>query len=81
MFPPGGNSTYVSSQGAQSHPADLLHLANCSKKSSQSGVALGAVSVATDVLALCLPIRVIMRMQLALAKKVGLVIVFLSGVL
>jgi hypothetical protein len=62
-------------------PADLVHLANCSKKSSQWGVASGTVSVATDILILCLPIQVIKNMRLPLTKKVGLMIVFLSGVL
>src|SRR5947199_7965024 len=61
-------------------PASSLYLAKCAKKSSQGGVAFGSMSVITDLVILIMPIPFIMRMQLACHKKIGLLVVFLSGI-
>ena len=62
-------------------PTSMLYLGKCADKSSKAGVAVGAISVLTDVIILLLPIRSIVRMQLPLRKKVGVLCVFLTGIL
>jgi hypothetical protein len=53
---------------------------NCTTKSSRIGVTLGTTSVIADVIILLLPIPVILKLQMATPKKIGLFIVFLTGI-
>lgn len=50
-------------------------------ESSLAGVVIGAIAVTTDVVILVLPQRSIYKMQLPLHKKVGLVVVFFTGIM
>jgi hypothetical protein len=54
---------------------------NWALKSSLTGVVTGAIAVTTDVVILLLPQRAIYKMQLPLHKKVGLFVVFFTGIL
>jgi hypothetical protein len=59
----------------------LMNLASCSKRSSEAGVASGTISLVTDLIILVLPLPFIAKMHLAFHKKVGLMAVFLMGIL
>ncbi|KAF2472306.1 uncharacterized protein BDR25DRAFT_221038 [Lindgomyces ingoldianus] len=56
-------------------------LRRTSYAASASGVALGVISVITDLIIFFLPISSILKMQLPFAKKLGLLIVFMTGIL
>ena len=45
------------------------------------GITQGAVGVATDFVVLCLPIPVVWRLQLPLRKKLGILAIFMTGLL
>jgi hypothetical protein len=62
-------------------PMALMNLALCSKRSSQAGVALGVVSLTTDLIILVIPLPFITKMHLPFDKKIGLIAVFLVGIL
>jgi hypothetical protein len=53
----------------------------CSSVGSTSGVALGVVSVIVDIIIFILPLASIWRLQLPKIKKVGLAIMFTTGIL
>jgi hypothetical protein len=59
----------------------LMKLESCSKRSSEAGVASGTISLVTDLIILVLPLPYIAKMHLAFHKKVGLMAVFLMGIL
>ena len=44
-------------------------------------IGVAAVNIATDVLMLCLPVRMVWRLQTSIANKIALTITFLTGAL
>ncbi|GAW12887.1 hypothetical protein ANO14919_022580 [Xylariales sp. No.14919] len=54
---------------------------HCSTTAATASVALGLVSVLADVVILVLPIHVVWQLNLSRHKKVGLVVIFASGIL
>ncbi|KAG6354482.1 hypothetical protein INS49_004499 [Diaporthe citri] len=56
------------------------YLATCADANSYTGVALGSVSIATDVIIFILPVPVIAKLKLETGKKIGLLLVFLVGI-
>ncbi|EPE33788.1 hypothetical protein GLAREA_06801 [Glarea lozoyensis ATCC 20868] len=59
---------------------DIPFILNCTTTSTKIGVTLGTTSVVADLIILVLPIPVILKLQMAGPKKIGLFIVFLTGV-
>lgn len=59
---------------------DLPFILNCTTKSTRIGVTLGTTSVIADVIILLLPLPVVLRLQMATMKKIGLSVVFLTGI-
>lgn len=59
-------------------PAFLL---NCSKASSEVGVGLGTIGVVADIIIFIVPLPVIAKLHLPLAKRIGITVVFLAGIL
>lgn len=49
--------------------------------SSTIGIFLGVVAVTADVVILLIPLPVIVTLQMALRRKVGVVLLFMSGIL
>lgn len=60
---------------------DIMMLLHCTEVSSKVGVGLGVLSVTADVIIIILPIPVIVTLNLPRAKKFGLLIMFMSGIL
>ncbi|KAI0095766.1 hypothetical protein GGR51DRAFT_544664 [Nemania sp. FL0031] len=58
-----------------------IFLAESAYSGSVAGVASGAVGLAADVVIFLIPIPVIRELHLPLAKKIGLFVVFLTGLL
>lgn len=56
------------------------YLATCADANSYNGIALGSVSIATDIIIFILPLPVIAKLKLAPGKKIGLLLVFLAGI-
>lgn len=56
------------------------YLATCADANSYTGVALGSVSIATDIIIFILPLPVIAKLKLETGKKIGLLLVFLAGI-
>ena len=50
-------------------------------KATPLGIAQGAVGVGTDFLVFCLPLSVIWKLQLPLRKKIGVLAIFMTGLL
>ena len=50
-------------------------------KATPLGTAQGAVGVGTDFLVFCLPLSVIWKLQLPLRKKIGVLAIFMTGLL
>jgi len=69
----------------QCRPRDKPHTAlkwkRCGKANLDAGVTSGTVSVATDLVIMFLPLRSIMNLNLSTRRKVGILIVFCSGIL
>lgn len=59
-------------------PAYLLH---CSDTAAQGGLGLGIISVLADAIAMVIPMPVVLKLKLPTDKKVGLVVMFMSGIL
>jgi hypothetical protein len=66
--------------GSKPKPLDAKFIQSCISKSTKTGVTLGTTSVIADVMILVLPIPVILKLQMATPKKIGLFIVFLTGI-
>lgn len=66
---------------AHGGPTTAEFLMKCSEASSNSGVALGITSVLVDAALFVMPLPVILRMKLPRHKKIGLGIVFATGIL
>ena len=60
---------------------DFSMLLHCTDINSKVGVGLGVLSVTADVIIIILPIPVIMTLNLPGAKKFGLLVMFMSGIL
>lgn len=60
---------------------DILTLLHCTEVSSKVGVGLGVLSVTADVIIIILPIPVIVTLNLPQSKKLGLLVMFMSGIL
>lgn len=58
-------------------PAFLL---DCSKASFEVGVSLGTIGIA-DIIIFIVPLPIIAKLHLPLAKRIGITAVFLAGVL
>ncbi|KAI1747226.1 hypothetical protein F4782DRAFT_522078 [Xylaria castorea] len=58
-----------------------MFLANSAHSGSVAGVASGAVGLAADIVIFVIPIPVIWKLNLPRAKKIGLFVVFLTGLL
>jgi hypothetical protein len=58
-----------------------LFLLDCSNTASQVGVGLGVISVVVDVIIMVIPLPVVAKLKLPTHKKVGLAIIFTSGIL
>ncbi|KAI1346845.1 hypothetical protein F5Y01DRAFT_319329 [Xylaria sp. FL0043] len=56
-------------------------ITKCSKVGATAGVALGFVSVLSDVIILILPLHVVWQLHLTAHKRLGLVVMFSSGIL
>ncbi|KAH8688013.1 hypothetical protein BGZ60DRAFT_363090 [Tricladium varicosporioides] len=56
-----------------------VFLANCSHASSIAGVVVGTFGLVTDIIIFILPIPVIIKLHLPLAKRIGIAIVFMTG--
>lgn len=67
------------------HPRETPHtlpeVLRCSHAAQDMAVTSGSVSVAADLAIMLLPLRPIIGLNLSTRKKVGVVIVFSSGVL
>lgn len=59
---------------------DIQLMLRCAKTSIMAPI-LGAVSIAADVFILFLPLPIVLRLNLAPKRKLGLALVFLAGVL
>lgn len=55
------------------------YISKCSEASSLTGVILAPIGLAADVIIFILPIPIILKLQLSMDKKIGLVVVFLFG--
>jgi hypothetical protein len=53
----------------------------CIVVADQLSIALGAISVLTDFFIILIPIPVIWRLQLATHKKIGVSLIFITGIL
>ncbi|KAI1352834.1 hypothetical protein F5Y01DRAFT_313498 [Xylaria sp. FL0043] len=57
------------------------HILNCSNASSITSVALGFVSVITDVLIFVVPLPIIFRLKMNMRKKISFMFVFATGII
>lgn len=73
-----GTSAACDPRGDGITPEFILH---CSQMASKYGVALGFVSVFVDVIIIILPVPAVWQLNLPKHKKIGLSIVFMSGIL
>lgn len=64
----------------RSSVVSVAFLMNCSTYSARNGLACGFLSLVVDIVIFILPLPVVTRLRLPTNKKVGLVIVFASGV-
>ncbi|KAI1778214.1 hypothetical protein F4818DRAFT_405212 [Hypoxylon cercidicola] len=55
------------------------HLLRCSNWSAHNGIASGTLSIVVDIVILIIPIPVIIGLQLPTSKKIGLAVVFTTG--
>lgn len=62
------------------HPWDWTTIAKC-YRDSVSGFVLGIVNLALDIYLLILPIPVILPLQLSIKKKIGVLGIFMVGLL
>ncbi|KAK4209469.1 hypothetical protein QBC37DRAFT_294558 [Rhypophila decipiens] len=62
-------------------PVYLGFMAKCTDASSLTGVILAPIGLAADVVIFILPLPAILKLQLSLQKKIGLLVVFLFGLL
>ncbi|CAG8958657.1 hypothetical protein HYFRA_00011498 [Hymenoscyphus fraxineus] len=62
------------------NPPSPTFLLDCSKTASQVGVGLGIISVVVDLIIMLIPIPILIKLMMPMHKKVGLVIIFTSGV-
>lgn len=62
------------------HPWDLTTVAKCSR-ATIFGFVLGIANMALDTFLLVLPIPVILSLQLSVKKKIGVLAVFMVGLL
>lgn len=60
---------------------DLMYLGTCMPTTLRVGLAHGVTALVTDIIILIIPLPVIWGLQLSLTKKIGLGIVFLTGIL
>ncbi|KAI1099494.1 hypothetical protein F4804DRAFT_83139 [Jackrogersella minutella] len=60
---------------------DVTLLGKCLMTTIQAGVANGSTAVITDIIIIILPLPIIASLSLPLRKKIGLAIIFLTGVL
>lgn len=62
-------------------PPSQEFLLACSNTTSVAGVVLGITAVITDAIVFVLPLPVIYQLKLAPQKKLGLLLVFMTGIL
>jgi hypothetical protein len=60
---------------------DTDYLLNCINPSLKIGVYNGTISLISDIIIFILPIPVIAKLQLPLKKKIGVAVVFTTGIL
>jgi hypothetical protein len=60
---------------------DMAFIMGCTDASNHVGVSLGTIGIAADVVIFVLPLPIIAKLHIPLAKKIGLAIVFLAGLL
>lgn len=60
---------------------DPMLLAKCIKTKMLVGVMNGSTAVVTDIIVVILPLPTIAKLALPLHKKIGLAVLFLSGIL
>ncbi|KAI0112745.1 hypothetical protein F4776DRAFT_667102 [Hypoxylon sp. NC0597] len=65
---------------SQTSEVDISFLEKCITTSISVGVANGATAVVTDIIIIVLPLPIIAGLRLPLHKKIGLAIVFLTGI-
>ncbi|KAI1207434.1 uncharacterized protein F4807DRAFT_434567 [Annulohypoxylon truncatum] len=62
-------------------PGYIEYVTNCNRVGSTVGVICGFVGVFSDAVIFCLPLPILAKLHLPLAKKLGLSVVFLVGAL
>ncbi|OTA52373.1 hypothetical protein K449DRAFT_403013 [Hypoxylon sp. EC38] len=65
---------------SQTSEVDMNFLEKCITTSVSVGVSNGATAVITDIIVIILPLPIIAGLELPLPKKIGLAIVFLTGI-